>query len=457
MSAIAVIDIGKTNAKLALVDPETLEETAVLTRPNTVRPGPPWPHFDVQGHWEFILDGLTRLARSHPISAISVTTHGACAALLDAQGQLAAPILDYEHTGPETCRAAYDAIRPPFAKTGSPRLGAGLNLGAQLFWQFQQIPELAAQVMHVVTYPQYWGYLLTGEVACDVTSLGCHTDLWDITTGQPSVLVDRLGLAGKLAPLRGPDEVLGHLRGNLALRTGLSPETPVACGIHDSNASLLPHLLGRVAPFGVLSTGTWVVAMAIGGGVASLDDSRDLLVNVNARGESVPSARFMGGREHELALGGRSGAITQSALLEVLEKGVMLLPTMVHGSGPFGSHRPEWREGEPPIGSDARAVAVGFYLALVSAECLALIGQVGPVIVEGPFSRTPAFLNMLAAASGAKIICAKGQTGTSQGAAMLFAQDAGCATDARAPLSQAERGNYQRYASQWMRVVKARP
>ena len=46
---VAVIDIGKTNAKLALVDLETLSEIAVVTRPNEILPGPPWPHFDTEG------------------------------------------------------------------------------------------------------------------------------------------------------------------------------------------------------------------------------------------------------------------------------------------------------------------------------------------------------------------------------------------------------------------------
>ena len=55
---IAVIDIGKTNAKLALVDLDDLSEIAVATRPNIVLPGPPWPHFDVDGHWDFLLDAL---------------------------------------------------------------------------------------------------------------------------------------------------------------------------------------------------------------------------------------------------------------------------------------------------------------------------------------------------------------------------------------------------------------
>ena len=37
---VAVIDIGKTNAKLALVNTGTLAEIEVLTRPNRVLPGP---------------------------------------------------------------------------------------------------------------------------------------------------------------------------------------------------------------------------------------------------------------------------------------------------------------------------------------------------------------------------------------------------------------------------------
>ncbi|BBU57155.1 hypothetical protein KU6B_34200 [Mameliella alba] len=154
---VAVIDIGKTNAKLALVDPADLAEVAVITRPNTVRPGPPWPHFDTEGHWQFLLDGLRDFHSAHGISAISVTTHGACAALLDEKGRLAAPILDYEHDGPDDLSADYDALRPGFSETGSPRLGMGLNLGAQLHWMLQSDPGLRARTARIVTYPQYWG------------------------------------------------------------------------------------------------------------------------------------------------------------------------------------------------------------------------------------------------------------------------------------------------------------
>lgn len=75
---IAVIDIGKTNAKLAMVDLNTHEEICVITRPNKVLAGPPWPHFDVEGHWEFILAGLRDFHERFGIDGISITTHAAC-------------------------------------------------------------------------------------------------------------------------------------------------------------------------------------------------------------------------------------------------------------------------------------------------------------------------------------------------------------------------------------------
>ena len=101
MRRIAVLDIGKTNAKLALVEAGSLREVAVVTRPNTIRSGPPWPHFDLEGHWAFFLLHLRAFHAAHGVDAISVTTHGASVVVLDSAGELAAPMLDYEHPGPD--------------------------------------------------------------------------------------------------------------------------------------------------------------------------------------------------------------------------------------------------------------------------------------------------------------------------------------------------------------------
>ena len=46
---VAVIDIGKTNAKVAVVDTAALTETAVRKIPNTVLRDGLYPHFDMEG------------------------------------------------------------------------------------------------------------------------------------------------------------------------------------------------------------------------------------------------------------------------------------------------------------------------------------------------------------------------------------------------------------------------
>jgi len=456
MTHIAVIDIGKTNAKLALVDLGTLKELAVVKRLNTVLAGPPWPHFDVDGIWEFLLSAMANFHQSQGIDAISITTHGACAALIGHDGTLAAPILDYEHVGPDATAAAYDAIRPPFEETGAPRLPMGLNLGAQLHWQFAEDPELRGRTAAVVTYPQYWGYRLTGTYACDVSSLGCHTDLWKPHAGSFSELVDRLDLADLIGEPHKCSDILGDLNPEIAARTGLDPTTPVYCGIHDSNASLLPHLLRQTATFSVVSTGTWVIAMTMGGHPVQLDPTRDTLINVNAMGASVPSARFMGGREYDTILKGDAADYTEDDIIRVAQNGPMLLPSIIPESGPFQDSFAQWVGSEPRHGSKERTVATGFYLALMTAECLALTGHNGPVIVEGPFAGNPSFCTMLAAALNCTVEASGGTTGTSEGAALLALP-----TGSQPPVSDARQSYRARndslleYATSWMSKASA--
>lgn len=453
MRRVAVIDVGKTNAKLALVEEGSLREIRVVTRPNRVLPGPPWPHFDLEGHWAFFLHNLGRFHAEWGVDAISVTTHGAAAVLLDGEGDLAAPMLDYEHPGPDALAPDYDALRPDFAETGSPRLPLGLNLGAQLHWLFATRPELRARVAHVLTYPQYWGWRLTGEMACDVCSLGCHTDLWNPWQGRFSVLVDRLGLSDRMAPARRPAEVLGHLTPSVAAATGLPPHTPVSVGIHDSNASLTPYLPGRSGAFSVVSTGTWVICMAMGGAAVTPDPARDVLVNVNALGQPVPSARFMGGREYELIRQGDSSVPDAADRAAVLSRGVMILPAVEPGSGPFRGRRTGWTAGPDTPGQ--RMVALAWYLALMTRTCLDLAGARGPVIVEGPFAANGDYLDMLAVLATEGVETAGSATGTSAGAALL------CLGSAAPPATRSvalpeHRDALAAYARRWAALAGAR-
>ncbi len=252
-------------------------------------------------------------------------------------GRLWQPIMDYEHPGCLQASADYEAQRDPLVVTGSPSLPAGLNLGRQLHWleaMHGPLPATAA----LVPLAQYWGWWLTGEMAAEISSLGCHSDLWSVAGASASPLAQRRGWAEKLAPLRPAAAVLGPLRADLAARLN-APDARVLVGAHDSNAALLAAR--HVAPDGaaVLSTGTWFVAMA-----PNASGPADL-INIDLAGRPVPSARWMGGRFLE-----------------------------TQGATPAA-----WRQA-----------------AIMAARLPARLGHAGPLLVEGRFAADAAFLAALA-------------------------------------------------------------
>ncbi|KAA0695537.1 carbohydrate kinase [Neorhizobium sp. P12A] len=419
---IAVLDIGKTNAKVVILDAETGAEIAARRTTNTVLKSGLHPHYEIDALWAFMIESLKSFSTTPGFDAISITTHGASAVLLDEAGELALPVLDYEHAYPAEISAAYDRLRAPFSETFSPRLSGGLNVGAQIHYQKTAFPEQFANVRTILTYPQYWAYRLTGVAANELTSLGCHTDLWNPGAGNYSSLLDRLAIRDLMAPVRSAFDALGPVLPETADRIGLKQPVPVYCGIHDSNASLLPHLIDNEAPFAVVSTGTWVICFAVGGDLAHLDPTRDALANVDAYGRAVPSSRFMGGREFEM-LSAEIGSVDDQASIgealdRVIRKGMMLLPNVADGSGPFPGKHMRWLSDAEATPAERQA-AVSLYLALMTQACLALIGARGPIFIEGPFALNSAYQAALSSLTSADVIALPGSTGTSQGAALL--------------------------------------
>lgn len=417
---IAVIDIGKTNAKVVLVDAKTGAEIAVRKTANSVLQGPPYPHFDVEALWHFLLATLKDFAGGPGFDALSITTHGASAALLDANGHLAMPVLDYEHLYPDAIVEAYKRLRPDFSQTFSPCLTGGLNLGAQLHYQKTAFPELFGKVSTILTYPQYWAHRLTGIAANERTSLGCHTDLWLPFEERYSDLVDTLEIRERMAPLRSAFDALGPIRPEITAELGLAPAVPVYCGIHDSNASLLPHLVGFGSPCTVVSTGTWVISFAVGAKPQRLDPSRDTLVNVDANGAAVPSARFMGGREWDLLTRDLTPVAEQEELdaaSAVIKARAMILPSVVMGTGPFPDSRSRWLA-EPHLAAERRASA-SLYEAMMTQTCLDLIASEGPIVVEGPFAANRLYLEALHTLMKRPVYASEATTGTAIGAALL--------------------------------------
>lgn len=450
---IAVLDIGKTNAKVVVLDAQSGAEIATVRTTNTVLKTGPYPHYDIERLWDFVIGALKSFATTPGFDTISITTHGASAVLLAADGRLAMPVLDYEHAYPDAVRDAYENLRPPFSETFSPGLSGGLNVGAQIHYQKSVFPDDFARVRAILTYPQYWAFRLTGVAANEVTSLGCHTDIWNPTTGAYSSLVDTLGIRPLMAPIRSAFDALGPILPRIAREIDVDTPIPVYCGIHDSNASLLPHLVENEAPFAVVSTGTWVISFAVGGDLEHLDPKRDALANVDAYGRAVPSSRFMGGREFEILVA-EIGQASPDAIAEALEtvigQGIMLLPNVVEGSGPFPGKKMRWI-GDASASPAERLAAASLYLALMTEACLGLIGAKGPIFVEGPFALNRAYLSALSALTGSEVVALPGSTGTSQGAALLTGIRPAATTESQ-PI-RAELRDLRNYRQAWQKAL----
>jgi len=430
----AVLDVGKTNVKIHVLD-EGYNSRYCRSRSNVVVASGIYPHHDIPGLWQWICATLTEIAGAFSIDVIAITTHGATAALVNPEAGdsgLVLPIMDYEFDGVAE-ESDYAAIRPPFSETCSPELPAGLNLGRQLHWQKRNCERAFEDALYILPYPQYWAWRLTGTPTSEVTTWGCHTDLWCPDKRDYSSLVDHLNLRAKLPPLVSADAVVGAVSEALAKQTGLSAECKVIAGLHDSNASYLRYLeRGRERPFTVISTGTWVVSFSASTPLASLDENRDMLANVDINGDPVACARFMGGREFaEICrrTGGQpEDPFSADDMQRIIDQRVFALPDFSGGSGPFGGLASRLTGH-----TDSGPALATLYCALMIDFELELLGSEGDLIIEGAWLRNPLLCCLLAQLRRVQLgLLSEDETGAVSGAAQLAVADRGTAPAFRA-------------------------
>lgn len=419
MDAIAILDVGKTNVKVTLVAEGCVVEQR--RQHNESHPAPPYPHLANDRIRDWALDQFADLARRATITDIVPVAHGASVAVIDDAG-LVLPMLDYEQEISEF-DAEYERLARDFAETGSPRLPCGHNVGRQLLWLQRKFPDAFARGRAILGYAQYWAFMLSGVAASEPTALGCHTDLWRPKAKDYAQLVDKAGWRALMPPLRAASDVLGPIRPELAARTGFSPHCRVRCGIHDSNATFLRWRACLPEPFTVASTGTWIILLVAGGNLPAAGEHLDCLGNVDALGNMVASARFMGGRELERIIG--DGTPSQEPadrkLANLLAAPCYALPAFSDQGGPFAGQtgRIVDERGKDAAPQD-RATLAALYCALMSDLLLDVLSARGPIILDGPFATNDVYVAALAALRPESPVLPSAETqGTSLGAAQL--------------------------------------
>jgi sugar (pentulose or hexulose) kinase len=419
---VAVLEVGRTEVKLLAITPHG-RLLSVRSAPNEVRTGDPYPSCNTEHIWRWMMAALADLGERFTIRAIVPTSYGSTAALVDA-ADLVLPILDYAAEPSADVAAAYAEIAPWFEECHCPIEPAGLTLGRQLFWLSRAFPDEFGRTRWILPFAQYWAWGLAGVPACEVTSLGAQTQLWNPRLRDFSSLVQRQGWAAKFPPLRNAWDVLGPLQFEVATKCKLPVDIPVLCGIHDGSANLVRYLAAGVRDFTLVSTGSRSIALQPQLSLDQLDALRDTVAHTDLLGRPVAGARFTGGGEYAALAGAEPGAArAELADVEALvAAGTMALPSLTPSDGPFPDSGPQARiVGRVPESSRVRAALASLYLALLANLGLDLLRSRGQLIIDGAFADDPLFAGLLAALRpGQPVAVSFERQGAAQGAALLW-------------------------------------
>jgi L-fuculokinase len=136
--ALIVLDIGKTNVKLALIDADGVM-LAERRTPNTIWSDGPYPHHDIEGIWDWMLETMPRTSRS----VATCRRHRAGDARRHRRAgrrrRPGAAGARLRIRGPEDAITAVGRPTPRLFAA----LPAGLNLGRQLAWLAQRYPRIS--------------------------------------------------------------------------------------------------------------------------------------------------------------------------------------------------------------------------------------------------------------------------------------------------------------------------
>ncbi|WP_018628931.1 FGGY-family carbohydrate kinase [Niabella aurantiaca] len=295
---IAVFDIGKTNKKFFFFneDYEIVEEEVQNFYETRDEDGFPCDDIGLIGDWvkKKLSEKLADPALQ--VRAVNFSTYGASFVHVDAAGIPVAPLYNYLKPFPEDLGDLFYyryGGREQFAtETASPILG-NLNSGLQLYRIKEQQPHLFGQIKTSLHLPQYLGFLTHGKLFSDITSIGCHTALWDFGKNDYHHWVAEEGIGSKLAPLFSSDAAVDAVIDGQPVKCGV--------GLHDSSAAFIPYMDLIKEPFVLLSTGTWSISMNPfnKAPLTTKELQQDCLSYLTYKGMPLKSSRLFAGNEHE--------------------------------------------------------------------------------------------------------------------------------------------------------------
>lgn len=298
MKHIAVFDVGKTNKKLLVFDEQYNVVHEQSKTFDEIKDEDGFACENIEAVSEWILQSFETIINDNRfiIAAVNFSGYGASLVHIDENEKLVLPLYNYlKPYSPALQKQFYDKYGGEHLvskQTASPVLG-NLNSGMQLYRLKFEKPKEYANIKYSLHLPQYLSYLLTSIPVSDITSVGCHTSLWNFADNKYHEWVTEENIAPKLAPIQSAAKAIPVQRGNKTIAAGI--------GLHDSSSALIPYLRSFNEPFILLSTGTWCISLNPfnHSTLSDYELHNDCLCYLSFTGKPVKASRLFAGYEHE--------------------------------------------------------------------------------------------------------------------------------------------------------------
>lgn len=415
-----MIDVGKTNKKLFLFDQDynIVYERSARFLETTDEDGDPCEN--LESLRLSVFDSLRSLfnKKDFEVKAINFSAYGASFVNIDEDGNPVTPLYNYLKSYPEELKKEfYDTYGGEEAFslcTASPVLGS-LNSGMQLYRLKIEKPEVFERIQYSLHLPQYLSYLISCKPCSDITSIGCHTNLWDFQKNDYHQWVYTEGIFEKLAPICPYDETTKAVfPGNNYL---------VGTGLHDSSAALIPYLVNFHEPFVLLSTGTWSISLnPFNDTPLTIDElKQDCLCYLHYQGKPVKASRLFAGPEYEEGVKRIADHFNLNA---IKYRNIGFNPEII--SGLKRNEQVKFSERElASFANDEEAYhQLMFDIIVQQVKSTQLVLNGSPVkrlFVDGGFSRNAVYMNLLAISfPGLEVYAASMAQATALGAALAI-------------------------------------
>ena len=297
-SVIAIFDIGKTNKKIFLFDEKynKVFEEAIQLKETVDEDGDTCEDLSLLTEW--VRDSFKRLMQlpGFKVKAVNFSAYGASFVHIMQHGKKLLPLYNYLKPYPKNLQDEfYDRYGGELriAKETASPISGNLNSGLQLYRIKKQRPDVFKTIQTSLHLPQYLSYLITHQQFSDITSIGCHTSLWNFERNQYHNWVHAEGIYTKLAPIKNGNETVDVLVEKQKIIAGI--------GLHDSSAALIPYLIHFIEPFVLISTGTWCISLNPFNNTPLTEEelNNDCLCYIQYKGLPVKASRLFAGYEHE--------------------------------------------------------------------------------------------------------------------------------------------------------------